>query len=819
MIRLLKSGLLASTAMIASAAPALAQTPVASSPQPAPTENAGSNTATTEPTKGGAQDIIVTAQRRNESLSKTPVSVAIVSGDTLAKAQVTSEQDLRIATPGLSVRATTGSNQLNYSLRGQSQDAFSGTRPGVLPYINEVQIGGSGGSTAFYDLQSVQVLKGPQGTLFGRSATGGAVLFTTVKPTDTFGGYVSGLYGNYKAVKVEGAVNAPLAGDRLKARIAGFYQRRDGFQRNLYDGGREGDLKRWGLRGSLSADVGVVKNDLVVDYFNSRSENTIGVLSGLLPFTGGGATNPPYIPIQFLYAGTATPLARATGIGTVQAFTGAPAAAAAAYYDAYFASSLHPNTGITGVLADQQARGPFVVNSDGKNIYNADNIVLTNATSIELGSDTRLKNIFGYTHLKSLSAFDADGTPYNISSQGPKNSPYSFRALTKQVSEELQIGGTGLDRKLNYVAGVYFSNESTRTLEQSAFFDLLFGGANQNNFYTIKNKTYAVYAQGTYKLNDRGLAATLGVRYTSEKVGKLVLPGDSIRAALGDPAPAGYSYDQARKFNRLSWQIGLQDQVDPHLLIYVVSRRAYKSGGFNGLVAPLVGFAGTSGDSFLAERVTDAEVGAKYQGVIGLMPTRFAIAVFHNWIDNSQRTAYSVVQSNPASLTVNVPKGRTYGLELEGQVKPSRWLALGGTFNYTHARYINGVVNANGSVQAYDQVPDTPKISGTAYADVTVPVSGDISVVAHGDVYGQEKSFTTPRSVNSFGTTISGYMLANFRLGLQDDRAGWSLTGNLKNAFNRVYYAGGIPTGEIYQINLLVPGEPRTFTVEARLKF
>ena len=186
---------------------------------------------------------------------------------------------------------------------------------------------------------------------------------------------------------------------------------------------------------------------------------------------------------------------------------------------------------------------------------------------------------------------------------------------------------------------------------------------------------------------------------------------------------------------------------------------------------PMVGFASTAGDSYLAERVTDAEVGAKYQGVIGGMPTRFAIAVFHNWIDNSQRTAYTFV-TGPAALTVNVPKGRTYGLELQGQVKPSRWLALGGTFNYTHARYINGSVIANGSAQTYDQVPDTPKISGTAYADVTVPVSGDISVVAHGDVYGQEKSFTTPRSVNSFGTTISGYMLANFRLGLQDDRAG-----------------------------------------------
>ena len=132
----------------------------------------------------GLEEIIVTAQRRDQSLAKAPVAVSVLTAEALARTQIVSEEDLRSAVAGLSVRTGLGSNQLNYSLRGQSRDAYSGTRPGVLPYINEVQIGGAGGSTAFYDLQSVQVLKGPQGTLFGRSATGGAVLFTTARPTE-----------------------------------------------------------------------------------------------------------------------------------------------------------------------------------------------------------------------------------------------------------------------------------------------------------------------------------------------------------------------------------------------------------------------------------------------------------------------------------------------------------------------------------------------------------------------------------------------------------------------------------------------------------
>ena len=169
-------------------------------------------------------EIVVTAQRRDESLSKTPVSVAVVSTDTLAKASIVSEQDLSVATPGLTVKASASSNQLNYALRGNTTDPFAASRPGVLPYINEVQIGGPGGSSAFYDLQSVQVLKGPQGTLFGRSATGGAVLFTTAKPTNDLGGYISLLGGNYSNKKVEGALNVPLVGDVLLARVAGFFQ-------------------------------------------------------------------------------------------------------------------------------------------------------------------------------------------------------------------------------------------------------------------------------------------------------------------------------------------------------------------------------------------------------------------------------------------------------------------------------------------------------------------------------------------------------------------------------------------------------------------
>jgi iron complex outermembrane receptor protein len=109
----------------------------------------------------GLEEIVVTAQRRSENLERTPVAVTVVGGDALVKQDIVTEADLRSAVPGLTVRASLNSNDLNYSIRGQTVDAFSGSQPAVLPYINEVQVGSSGGASAFYDLQSVQVLKGP----------------------------------------------------------------------------------------------------------------------------------------------------------------------------------------------------------------------------------------------------------------------------------------------------------------------------------------------------------------------------------------------------------------------------------------------------------------------------------------------------------------------------------------------------------------------------------------------------------------------------------------------------------------------------------
>ena len=308
--------------------------------------------ATARSTGGMLEEIVVTAQRRSETMERTPISIAVLGDKALREQAIVSELDLQVALPGVTVKAGQNANQLNYSIRGQTVDSFSSSRPSVLPYFNEVQVGGQA-STAFYDLASVQVLKGPQGTLFGRNSTGGAVLFTSAKPEEEFGGHVSGWVGNYNEAKAEGAVNIPLVDDKALLRIAGFYQRRDGYQFNLFNATRFGDVDRKNARVSLTLrPTETISNELVVDYAKSGGNN----LSSVAYNTFGIGEGNPFVATPFLYS----PLVD-TAFG--------PGA-----WDAFLAA--HPGADPEGWVASvekQQARGPFTVDVDAPNFHEGEN--------------------------------------------------------------------------------------------------------------------------------------------------------------------------------------------------------------------------------------------------------------------------------------------------------------------------------------------------------------------------------------------------------------------------------------------------------------
>lgn len=728
-------------------------------------------------------EILVTAQRRTEALEKTPIAIAVVSSESLAKQAITSERDLQFATPGLTVRASQNDNQLNYSLRGQTVDAYTTSLPSVLPYINEVQVGGSG-STAFYDLQSVQVLKGPQGTLFGRNSTGGAVLFTTTKPSTKFGGYITGRYGRFNEMQVEGAINLPLS-DKVLFRVAGSHRQRDGIQLNLFDGSRLGVINRTGVRASLTLfPDGPFTNETVVEYFHSGGASLSPVVYYVVPVANNKPGN-PYLPSNAIFPGLV------------------------AYGDL------------------QKARGPYIVDVDGLTVSTNKRVFASNISTLELSSSLKLKNVFGFVRSKYFESGDIDGTPFRIDSRGDASTgAKGGDGLIKQYSNEFQLLGKAFGNKLEFVTGVYYSNNSEHVVNYSYIVPGL-GNPLQINAGILSSKSIAGYAQATLDTGLAGTKLTAGARYTSEKVKFVRDVVDAYRA----PAFAAYYADgrfiapQQDTFKKPSWTFGLQNQVSSGLLLYANTRQSFRSGGFNFNGPPTPGFANASGGEFRPEIATDVELGAKYRGRVGDMPVRFNLALYNMWVKNVQRANYVAIYGSLAAITVNVPKAKIAGIELDGTIEPAKWLRLGGSLNYTNARFTDNAVvvlgtNGGTSIANFDSYPDTPKWSGSFYADVTVPVNDRFNATLRGDVYAQAANYfsSTGLSLNP-NSQIPSYALANFRAGLEQRDGGWSVAALVKNAFNKVYYTGGIGFASLFSFNTVIPGEPRTFLVEARYKF
>lgn len=763
---------------------------------PAMAQASGASTTS----ESGLEEVFVTAQRRSENLSRTPVAVAALSTEILNKQAIISEADLQLAVPGLTVKAGQNSNQLNYAIRGQTVDSFSSSRPSVLPYFNEVQVGGSA-ATAFYDLASIQVLKGPQGTLFGRNSTGGAVLMTTAKAGNEFGGYVSGWLGDYQNRKIEGAVDVPIVPEKVLMRLSAYVQKADGYQKNLFNGERGGDIDRKNFRLSLTINpTDTISNEFVLDYADASGTSMISVPYNTVPL---GAS---FVPTQLLYSP-----------GLDAAF-GAPG-----LWDLFLGA--HPGTdpeGFEAAVAKQRERGPYKVRSDAPNVRENENYILSNITTFELNENLKIRNIFGYTDIDSQIASEFDGTEYPADSGGA----IGRTGTLKQLSEEIQLVGESFDQTLSWVAGFYYSDEEDDTYSLSEIVDLapIAPVTSQINNGETTNETYAAYAQGTLDISGwtgvDGLSVTGGMRYSEEDVEFLHKPDDVY---IANPAPAGAVFQNplSDTFEQLSWTFGLQNQVSDDLLLYAVTRRSYRSGGFNYFAPPLPGFGNQGGAEYDEEKATDFEVGAKWEGMAGDVPARLNVALYTMKIEDIQRSNYVQIFGQLAGITVNVPESEIKGVEIDGVINPTSWLSLGASLAYTDAKFTDSAVSVLQNPEVnFGPYPDQPDWSGSVYADISFPVTDGIEGSFRADVYSQTSSYfsSTGNTLNP-GSKIDGYSITNLRLAIDNEDAGWTVAAYLKNAFDETYYVGGIGFASLFAVNTVIPGTPRTYMVEARYSF
>ncbi|MFW2830963.1 TonB-dependent receptor [Sphingomonas sp. ID0503] len=792
----------AGMAMILSGAFGTAAFAQAPTPQEAP-QQAGQvpQAAVVEP-----GDIVVTAQRREESLSRVPLSVAALSSDTLQTRVVTQEQDLAALVPGLVVKNGQNQNQLSFTLRGQTLDPFSGASPAVLTYLNEVPFTGGNSATSFYDFSSVQVLKGPQGTLFGRNATGGAVLYASTKPGEDFGGFATVRAGERDLIQVQGAIDIPVVPEKVLIRIAGDYQKQDGYVRNMLTGNTLGDIDNKSGRVTLVLKpTEGIENTTVFSYSDFGGTESNGQLYSYYPF---GSTNTS-AQTGITYNLTTT-LDTLYSLGLFPGVGNGPPG---------------PGTfpgGVAGYLAWQK-KNPYKTYLAYDLPHKAHSYFLSNTTSIDLSDDLTFKNIFGYQKTFARTPGILSGSPfasldlYNLTGDfaGPPGGEV-FR--NKSISEEAQIQGTTADGKLEFIIGGFY-NYATK--EEAI--PVIVGGdlptpAGQVLYHT-KNKTEsrAVYGQATYDLSDaiaEGLKITGGARYTWETVS--LRPYDDHAFVAGFPR-------QKKTLNAPSWNASIQYQFNPRNQVYFTQRGSFRAGNFNGAVVPY-----NNANFFGNEYTHDFEIGYKFNGRVGGRRAHFNVAAYQQIVKKAQHSLYAVVAGAPSAFTVNVPKAKIKGVEVDADIEATEWLKLGVSGAYTDAKYTDNLVDLSvqtgnpGFVVPFDSYPDAPKWTGSFYFDLKLPVPSDV-----GDVHFRMDSFSqtyTYFSNNNFsitpGTRIKGYTTVAARLSW-NEIMGSPISAGLyaKNLFKEKYYQAGYVEGAAGGFNTAIPGAPQTLGAEVSVKF
>ena len=784
------SMLLCSCAPLLMAAPALAQE---ASPSPP------AATADTE------NDIVVTARRSAENIQSVPVSITAFSGETLRENNVTTPEDLQINTPGVFLSGSGGRQNANFVIRGQSKALSGPSSPAVISYFAEVPNPVFGSFTPQFDLSSVQVLKGPQGILFGRNTTGGAVLFEPAAPTHELGGYAQASYGNYDNRELEAVLNLPV-NDKIAVRLGGNVHKRDGYTRNLLQPDRALDnINDYTLRGSLLLEpFEGFSNRTIVDYTHSRTHGFGSVLVDVFP----GSTLLSILGLQ---------------------------------------------SGFLARLAQQQARGNYVIDQPRASFERNKRLGITNRTEWELGAVT-LVNIFGYRSTKL--AYTTDTGTGRVIADGtgafPAGTPVdlivaSLNQSTHQYSDELQLRGSLADDKLNWLVGAFYlrANPSGPQSNLVGFAQVpgFETGRTAYNFITEDSK--ALFGHLTYDLSAvvDGLQFEGGVRYTKDKVRSCAGVGPS---SAGDDVGPGECLTKLTnaavtraKSNATTWSVGLNWQATDSLFAYAVSRRGYRAGGVNSPVfsGRLIPF-----QTFDPETVTDAEVGIRTDlRVSDDVALRFNVSGFVGWYKNVQ-TALTGVQTavgackpgDPAPITpdgdcdpnndpaggtllLNLGKSRVSGIDLDGLIRVGKSL----TFNYG-ANFLSPKTTsyaAPAAIAAFvpeNKIPFnfTVKKTFTAGMRYKLPVSDAIGeIVFNADYYWSDK---LPFS----GTFTPSYQLVNARLDW-NGVAGSSLDASLfaRNLFKENYFATGAAAGAFLGFQTAIAGAPRTYGVELRYRF
>ncbi|NBW10220.1 MAG: TonB-dependent receptor [Caulobacteraceae bacterium] len=664
-------GLLACTALTA---PAFAQT--------------AAERAQAQPQTDKLDDIVVTARRTEENLQSTPVAVTALGAAGLERAQVSDVTDLQRTAPSLSIAtgAPSASGFAFVAIRGQGNtQALVSNDPAVAIYIDGVYVPRpSQGLTDLFDLQRVEVLRGPQGTLFGRNTIGGAVNILSADPTAEFGGQIRVEAGSYDQSGVAGVVNIPLS-DNLSARLTASTSDRSGYGHDI----------------PLGRDIGARSSDFVrgkIKYTGDKLQVTLAGDWNKIDDNGQFTALKGYAPQVFGPTGSFGPFGLSTALNNSLHTRG--------FYDSYATGFFNPsaNPNFASLPAEVQA----LYSKPLGNRLEAYGASLN--ASLDLGPVT-LKSITGYRFSDTDGVVDTDGTPVPILTTW---AGYS----STQYSQEFQLSGAVGD-KFTYIAGLYYSDEKGQEFSRSQSFAFLpynavsrpYAGFAGQNLADVHNTSAGVFGQGYYQLTD-AIRIAAGLRWTWDgretELHNYNTWGVASTCNVATPDAVGVcTQTQDTKFDYPAWTVGIDWQINPEMFAYVQTRGASKSGGWNTRAGGL--------PAFRPENVRDIEAGFKATWLDNRLRTN--IAVFHAWQSDVQRNAAALTPAGASTqFLVNAGDARVYGVEMEGAYRPWSGMELTANVALSDGEYTNG------SFIEQQSVP------GVGYTGCTVAPSGTSSI-------------------------------------------------------------------------------------------
>lgn len=778
-VRLSRRLLLSSTIGAGLCLPGNAAAQSAPAPQ-APPQMEASNSAPQADSQSDDKigTIVVTARRRAESLQNTPVAVSAVTSAALEAQGATNISAVAQSVPSLTFNTVTGnsgaSNAAVVFIRGIGQDDFFPTiDPGVGIYLDGVYVSRSLGAVLdTVDLEQVEVLRGPQGTLFGKNTIGGAVQITTKKPSNTTEGYLEATTGRFNRIDVKGSVNLPFT-DTLFARFSLATLNRDGYVTILQkdpatgvvsdaNAPRLGNISTMAGRAALRWEpTPDVTADLSFDYTGKREQSSGTTLLATQPLVPGIAPNDPnFIPANAATLGGFWNLVVAGAQGCNPLAGGNP-------YDETNPACFN-NQYVTG--------NPYTTYYDPKRSKsNFDLWGVTGIVDWKVNPDFSIKSITGYRHTISHFMRD-DDNPLALLE-------LATNQIQQQFSEELQFSGKALDEKLTWLIGLYYFNEKV-DFDNPACFSFVCTAVKTK----LDTNSYAAFTQVTYALDAR-TNLTAGARYTNET--KHSDPDNYyIDNGFGlppfvvgnpNPNPATIVDNPAKvHLSNVSPMVSLDHRWSPEIMTYVSFSQGVKSGGFQErLILPRL-----EQPTFGPEKLTSYEVGAKTDLFDHHM--RFNVAAFWAEYDHLQITVFNP-DFSIEPLQVNGGKARIRGVEVESTIKPVRGVTatLGGS--YLDTEYTE--IAPNATIPANAVLPFTPKwsISGGLNYEFNVGDAGTMTL--RGDWSYRSKVFFN--AANDPIISQPGYHVVNMSATFQTLDRHWKFTGGVTNLTDKAYLVSG----------------------------